>query len=162
MGDPVSEPTTIHNTFILERSYAKPPARVFAALADPAQKRRWYADGKAHAVEVYEMDFQVGGAEVSRYRMGDNTPFPGTVLASVGLIEDIVPDQRIVMSATMSLGGRRISSALVTFELVATQAGCDLICTHQAAFYEGSDGPQMRENGWRALLDKLDGVLTPA
>ena len=158
----MSEPTTIHNTFVIERSYAKPPARVFAAFADPAQKRRWYAEGKSHVMEVYGMDFQVGGAEVSRYRMGDNTPFPGIVLASVGLIEDIVPDQRIVMSATMSLGGRRISSALVTFELLATEAGCDLICTHQAAFYEGADGPQMREHGWRELLAKLDEVLTPA
>lgn len=158
----MSDPTTVHNTFVVEHSYAKPPARVFAAFADPALKQRWYAEGKTHVMEVYEMDFRVGGAEVSRYRMGDNTPFPDTVLASVGIIEDIVENQRIVISATMSLGGRRISSALVTFELVATKAGCDLICTHQAAFYEGSDGPQMREQGWRALLAKLDDVLTPA
>jgi hypothetical protein len=27
--------------------------------------------------------------------------------------------------------------------------------THQAAFFEGADGPAMREDGWRKLLDKL-------
>ena len=158
----MSDPTTIHNTFIIERSYARPPARVYAALTDPAQKRRWYADGKDHEVDVYEMDFRVGGAETSSYRLGPQTPFPGLVMATAGVIEDIVPDQRVVISSTMTFGGRRISTALVTFELVATETGCDLICTHQAAFYEGADGPQMREEGWRKLLAKLDDVLTPA
>jgi len=158
----VSDPTTIHNTFVIERGYAKAPARVFAAFADPAQKRRWYADGKTHHIDSYELDFQVGGAETSSYRMSETTPFPGVVMATAGVIEDIVPDQRIVISQTMSIGGRRISSALITFEFVASEAGCDLVCTHQAAFYEGADGPQMREHGWRALLAKLDDVLTSA
>jgi uncharacterized protein YndB with AHSA1/START domain len=158
----MSEPTTIHDTFVIERSFAKPPARVFAALADPALKRRWYADGKTHHTDAYEMDFRVGGAETSRYRMSETTPFPGVEMASDGIIEDIVPDQRVVISSTMSIGGRRISSSLVTFELVATAAGCDLICTHQAAFYEGADGPQRRHHGWGELLTRLDHLLTAA
>jgi hypothetical protein len=37
--------------------------------------------------------------------------------------------------------------------------GTDLICTHQGAFFEGADGPQMREAGWRSLLDKLSKSL---
>jgi len=123
----VTDPTTIHNTFVVERSYAKPPTRVFAAFADPAQKRRWYADGKNHHTDAYELDFRVGGAETSSYRMGETTPFPGAVLATTGIIEDIVPEQRIVISSTMSLGGRRISSALITFEFIANDGGCDLI-----------------------------------
>ena len=57
----MSDPTTVHNTFVVEHSYAKPPARVFAAFADPALKQRWYAEGKTHVMEVYEMDFRVGG-----------------------------------------------------------------------------------------------------
>ena len=56
----------------------------------------------------------------------------------------------------MSLGGRRISSSLVTIELLPTDKGTDLICTHQGAFFEGSDGPEMREGGWRKLLERLD------
>ena len=35
------------------------------------------------------------------------------------------------------------------------EVGTDLIVTHQGAFFEGSDGAQMREQGWRKLLDKL-------
>jgi hypothetical protein len=33
--------------------------------------------------------------------------------------------------------------------------GTDLIITHQGAFFEGSDGPAMREQGWNVLADKL-------
>ena len=31
--------------------------------------------------------------------------------------------------------------------------------TEQAAFFEGADGPQMREDGWRKLLDQLAAEL---
>jgi uncharacterized protein YndB with AHSA1/START domain len=55
----------------------------------------------------------------------------------------------------MALGGKRISASLVTFEFVPAAKGTDLICTHQGAFFEGSGGPQMREAGWRKLLDQL-------
>jgi len=44
---------------------------------------------------------------------------------------------------------------LVTIELIPTESGTDLICTHQGAFFEGSGGPQMREMGWRSLFEKL-------
>jgi hypothetical protein len=60
----------------------------------------------------------------------------------------------------MTLGDRHITSALVTFEFLPNAAGTDLICTHQGAFYEGSDGPKMREDGWRKLLDLLEKSLS--
>jgi uncharacterized protein YndB with AHSA1/START domain len=55
----------------------------------------------------------------------------------------------------MALGSKRISASLVTFEFLPTEKGTDLICTHQGAFFEGADGPQMREAGWRKLLEQL-------
>ena len=36
-----------HASFTLERSYPAPPARVFAAWADPALKSRWFTGGDA-------------------------------------------------------------------------------------------------------------------
>ena len=88
--------------------------------------------------------------------MGSNTPFPGQILSSEGRFEDIVPGHRVVMVSTMAIAGRRISSALITYELVVGEGGgCDLTFTHQAAFYEGSDGPTMRKAGWESLLGKL-------
>ena len=153
------EQSVTYNTFVIERSYPKPPARVFSAFSDPAIKRRWYAEGHSHTVEQFEMDFRVGGVERTNYRMGENTPFPGVALKNEGSFQDIVPGWRIVTATTMSLGDKRISSSLVTIELLPTDSGTDLICTHQGAFFEGSGGPQMREAGWRSLFDKLSEEL---
>ena len=154
-----TEPTVIHNTFVIERSFPKPPERVFAAFADPAKKRRWFGEGHSHDVEEFTMDFRVGGNERFQYRFKEGTPFPGVALTSDGYYLDVVLNQRIVEAASMAIAGRRISTSLVTIELLPTDEGTDLICTHQGAFFEGADGPQMREAGWRKLLDHLETEL---
>ena len=156
----MQEPSVIHSTFVIERSYPRPSERVFSALADAAKKRRWFAEGESHEVEEFAMDFRVGGIERARYRFKEGTPFPGVALTNEGSYQDIVPDRRVVMASTMTLGDRRISASLVTVELLPTDEGTDLICTHQGAFFEGADGPQLREAGWLQLLERLAKELT--
>ena len=129
---------------------------MFGYLSDPAKKRLWYADGSSHEVDVFETGLpRVGGAERSSYSLGDQTPFPGLVMANEGRFEDIVPNSRIVVTTSMTFGDRRISTALICFELFPDGPGTKVVLTHQACFYEGADGPQMRKGGWVALLDKL-------
>jgi uncharacterized protein YndB with AHSA1/START domain len=151
----MEEQSVIHSTFVIERNYPRPPAIVFAAFADAAKKRRWFAEAETHDVEEFEMDFRVGGADRLRYRLKEGTPLPGMTITNEGIYQEIVPNRTIVMASAMSLEDRRISATLVTIELLSTETGTDLICTHQGAFFEGSDGPQMREVGWRTLFDKL-------
>jgi uncharacterized protein YndB with AHSA1/START domain len=155
----MQEPSVIHSTFVIERSYPKSPERVFSAFADAAKKRRWFAESESHDVEEFAMDFRVGGTERSRYRFTECTPFPGVALTNEGSYQDIVPNRRVVTASTMTLGDRRISASLVTVELLPTDQGTDLICTHQGAFFEGADGPEMREAGWRHLLEQLSKEL---
>lgn len=145
----------VHDTFVLRRSYPLPAQRLFACFADAAKKRRWYAEAETHDVDTYEMDFRPGGVERFSYRFRDGTPFPGVELSSEGVFEEIAPDRRIVTASRMLLGGRCISATLVTIELFPNDEGCELVCTHQGAFFEGSDGPQMRKAGWVSLFDKL-------
>ena len=151
----MEERSVIHSTFVIERSYRATPERVFAAFADPAKKRRWFIDADHHDVENYEMDFRVGGIERARYRFHEDTPLPGAILANEVGYQDIVPNQRIVTAGTMTLGDKLISAALVTIEFLPSDTGTDLVLTHQAAFFEGSDGPQRREGGWRKLFERL-------
>jgi uncharacterized protein YndB with AHSA1/START domain len=154
------EQSVVHSTFVIERSYPKPPEVVFSAFADQGKKRRWFAEAPTHDIEEFEMDFRVGGAERLVYRFKEGTPFPGVAITNDGSYQDIVPDKRIVSASTMTLGDKRISTSLVTVEFLPADKGTDLICTHQGAFYEGSDGPQMREAGWRFLLEQLAKDLT--
>jgi uncharacterized protein YndB with AHSA1/START domain len=149
------EPTVIHDTFVIERTFPAPIARVFAFLSDPAKKRRWYAGADGDAVESFEMDFREGGTERNRYRMSERTPFPGAVLANHGTYQDIVPGRRVVLATSMTLADRRISSSLITVELLESNGATEVILTHQGAFFEGSDGPEMRKGGWERLLDGL-------
>jgi uncharacterized protein YndB with AHSA1/START domain len=151
----MSDPTVIHDTFVIERTYRASLARVFAQLADPVRKRRWYGEGDNHVVERFEIDFREGGAERTAYRLNDNTPLPGAVIANEGIYQDITPNQRVVLATSMTIEGRRVSCSLITFELLDRGGATELVLTHQGVFYEGSGGPQMRKDGWEKLLDAL-------
>jgi uncharacterized protein YndB with AHSA1/START domain len=141
---------TTHSTFVIERNYPVTPQRVFAAFSDPAKKCRWFAEGEEFEVDSFEMDFRVGGSERIRFRLKD-----GRLCTNNSVYLDILTDRRIVIAYTMALGEMRFSASQATFEFLAAEKGTDLIFTEQAAFFEGADGPQMREQGWRQLLDRL-------
>ncbi len=155
----MSDPSVVHSTFVIERHYPVPPARVFAALSDPAQVRRWYAGAGGRTAGTFEMDFQLLGRQRMAAPMGEDTPFPGVILASDATFLDIDPGRRMIVGQTMTLGERRLSLALITYDLLTAEGGCDLVFTHQAAFFEGADGPKMREDGWRVLLGSLGAEL---
>jgi uncharacterized protein YndB with AHSA1/START domain len=148
-----------HATFTIERSFPVTPDRVFAAFADPAKKRRWFAAGAGHAItEPHQMDFQVGGREHSQ-RIVQGGPIDGALLENHSVFLDIVPDTRIVLAYTMSVNGARISASLATFELQSTPEGTRLVFTDQGAYLENSDGPDLRKHGWSAILNSLAAEL---
>lgn len=156
----MKDQSTTHNTFVIECSIPQTPERVFAAFSDIARRRRWFAEGEHHEVEEFQMDFRVGGVELVRYRFREGTPIQGMVLESEGSFQDIVPNRRVVTASRMSLEGTCISVSLVTVELLPTEGGTNLVCTHAGVFFEGADGPRMREAGWRKLFDRLAAELS--
>jgi uncharacterized protein YndB with AHSA1/START domain len=145
---------TIHDTFVIERRYPHGRGRLYAALSDPELKARWYSAERT-GLMTFEMDFRLGGVERQHYTLGDDTPFPGAAIVNEGRIEDIRNGERIVVSSSTDFAGSRISTALITYDLADDGDGCKLTLTHQAAFYENADGPQMRRGGWETLLDVL-------
>jgi uncharacterized protein YndB with AHSA1/START domain len=152
----MSELAVVHSTFVIERSYSATPARIFAAFADPVKKRRWFAEGEGFEVDKFEMDFRVGGMERARFRFKPGTPIEqGTAGANDTYYLDIVPNHRIVVAYTMTVGDKRISASLATTEIFPAGQASKVIYTEQAAFFAGADGPKVREAGWQHLLDRL-------
>jgi len=149
VGGTLAERAVTHGTFVIERNYPAAPERVFKAFSDPATKHRWFVDDEASGAEDFGMDFRVGGMERKRFSNKHGVFTNDTVYL------DIIPNQRIVFAYTMSMNDRRFSSSQATVELVAAEKGTNLIFTEQGAYFEGSDGPKMRQDGWRVLLESL-------
>jgi len=146
--------TTVHSTFSLERSFKATPERVFAAFTDPASKSRWNYSGKSSELISHEADFRVDGGERVAMKLAVG-PMAGRTLTLASVIEDIVPNQRLVWAYRMAMDGKTFSASLATVELVRTSKGTDLFLTHQGAYFEGADGPEMRKDGWTGLLERL-------
>jgi uncharacterized protein YndB with AHSA1/START domain len=150
----MEKPTVVHSTFTLERKLKASPERVFAAFADPVAKRRWFYESTTHELQHHELDFKVGGREQAKMKFNGG-PIAGKTIVNDTLYEDIRPNRRMVTAYRMDLDEVPMSVSLATFELVPTDGGTVLLLTHQGAYFENSDGPEMRKGGWEHLLSKL-------
>lgn len=139
-----------HATFSLERTYEVPPARVFAAWADPDAKARWFAGPAAE----HELDFRIGGREVaSGHDKG------GRVLTFESRYHDIVAEQRIVYACTLHAGETLATVSVTTVEFSPLGNGTRLLLTEQGTFLDGHEEPAWREQGTRDQLAALDAEL---
>jgi uncharacterized protein YndB with AHSA1/START domain len=155
----MTDPAAIHSTFVIERSYPQPPARVFAAFAQPSRKRRWYAEGD-HEIQEFEMDFRVGGTERFSYRFKEGHPIGGSEIANETVYQEILPDQRIIVTSKMALNGKPIQIVLATIEFLPSENGTNLHFTHQGTYIDWPDGAAMLEKGWRNLFERLNTELS--
>ncbi|HET7103429.1 MAG TPA: SRPBCC domain-containing protein [Terracidiphilus sp.] len=154
----MADPTIVHSSFVIERSYPQPVSSVYAAFAQPARKRRWYAEGD-HEIQEFEMEFRNGGSERFSYRFKAGHPLAGSAISNEGSYQDITPDKRIIMTSKMTLNGKPIQIMLATFEFVAAGSGTELVLTHQGVYMDWPGGAEMIEAGWRSLLERLGKAL---
>lgn len=151
----MTEHTTQHGSFTIERVYQVAPAKVFAAFADPDAKAAWFAGPPGKWTPLRrQFDFRVGGKEHASGQMLDG---PATYFDAIYL--DIVPDVRIIYAYDMHLDDKHISCSLATIELKPQGSGTRLIFTEQAAFLDGYDDAGSREQGTKGLLDQLGAAL---
>ncbi|WP_332680983.1 SRPBCC family protein [Bosea sp. (in: a-proteobacteria)] len=150
----MTERSVVHSSFVIERLYDASPARVFAAFADPVAKRHWSACHDEGGLGEHELDFREGGRETMR-----GAPAPGGVYAMNATYQEILPEARIVYSYELLRDDVRLSVSLATIEFHGGGAGTRLVFTEQAAFLDGHDRPEAREQGSRIGFDRLAGYL---
>jgi uncharacterized protein YndB with AHSA1/START domain len=131
-------PTTRHDVFTITVPVPAPPVRVFAAFADPEQRRAWIRMPGSGA--SYEQDFRVGGFDVARstFRLPEGDQ---RLLNRAVYLEIDAPD-RIVWSYTAAVDDVVRWAALVTVELGATPTGTSVRWTEQVAFLVASARPE--------------------
>jgi uncharacterized protein YndB with AHSA1/START domain len=145
-----------HGTIRLERRYKAPPARVFAAWAEPKARAKWDVPGR-WVIAEQTFDFREGGREVKRFG-----PQGDPRLVADTLYLDIVPQRRIVFSYSMTSRGTPISVSLTTIELSSSDGGTHLLLTEQIVFLDGNDNIANREEGLASMLDKIGETLLSA
>lgn len=140
----MSERFVKHGTFVVERTYPVSRERVYEAWADLNAKTKWFSKP-----DIFE--FRVGGREYSSGEVSEGGP----LFVFDAMYQDIVPNERIVYSYIMDMGGVRISVSITTVELLDVEDGTKLIFTEQGAFLDGHDTVEIREHGTGELLDML-------
>jgi uncharacterized protein YndB with AHSA1/START domain len=150
----------LHETFMIERTYASSPARVFSAFASEDAKSAWGDTGgltKAEpATGPATFDFRIGGRE----RFG--VIHQGVSYTYDALYYDIVPEQRIVYSYEMYADGVRISVSVATVTFGEARDSTTLTWTEQGVYLDGFDGedaPLLRKGGTGEMLDGLGKYL---
>ncbi|MFB6725811.1 SRPBCC family protein [Kribbella sp. NPDC056345] len=134
-----------HSTFTLERHYPVPVDRVFAAWATPDARKRWMAQGAEHS-----QNFTVGGRETAKGLDGEGRP-----LTYEARYVDIVPNERILTTSTLSTGDVLSTTSVTSVEFQPDGNGTLLTLTEHGMYLPGQEKPEWREAGTAQQLDTL-------
>ena len=136
MTDTIDRSQT-HATFVIERSYPAPVARIWRALSDTDERAHWFGGGDAFAVSEAAHDFRVGGqgVEAGQWHGGPTSVFRSTYT-------DIIDQVRIVFTYDMWVDEKHLSTSLTTIGLEP----------------EGDEGAELVEEAPGALFPPLDAV----
>ena len=113
MSDPV-----VHGSFSVERTFPVPPARVFAAFANPDLKSAWFRGPDGWEPSTRVLDFHEGGRETTAGEVPGE--WSSRFEATYHVIE---ADSQIVYSYVMFHNDVRLSVSVATIELDPLDGG---------------------------------------
>lgn len=149
----------IHGSFTLNRDWAAPPARVFAAWADPAMKASWFRAPTPAWQEIRRsMEFRVGGIEIAEGRFADT----GMTTLFTARYHVIQAPHRLVYAYDLHLSGALHSVTLASLHIAPRGAGTHVAYTEQIVFLTGQDGTASRREGTTFHIDEIGKILASA
>jgi len=152
----VTAPALAHDTVRLDRTFAHPPQRLFAAYADATQRARWSAPSDDEFVRFTSDDFRVGGTDEFVCGLRADPTADGTTFHGLTRYEAIDRDRHIVFTERLcDQTGGLVMMSLVTWSMAPTTHGCELAIVDQITSFAG-DGPITgSRHGYTAALDRL-------
>jgi uncharacterized protein YndB with AHSA1/START domain len=149
--------STVHDTFVIDRTFAFKRDFVYAVWTSAEAKSRWFVGPSGWELQLRELEFRVGGRERVKGRRPNGT----TSLFDARYYE-IVPNERIVYVYEMHTNDVRMSISLATIEFKDRKEGSGLMITEQGVFLDRHDGAadaRERERGTQGLIDQLEQAL---
>jgi len=143
--------TTIEEklTLKLQRTFAAPRERVFAAWTEPAQMREWFP---CH-VDTIEQDLRPGG----NYRF-TMTNEKGEKMAASGVYREVTPPARLVYTWRWEDDPDYSDrETLVTLEFLDRNGSTEIRLTHEN--FPTPENVANHEHGWSLGFDKLEKLL---
>jgi uncharacterized protein YndB with AHSA1/START domain len=141
--------TATKPSLTIKRRFKAPPAKVFAAFADPEKVKGWMGPGEMKAVHA-ETDTRSGG----RYRWVMQAP-SGEQHDVSGVYREVIPNEKLVFTWAWKDTPERES--IVTVLLKPDGDGTLLTLTHEQFFDE--DARDRHQGGWNGALDKMEKFL---
>jgi len=156
----------MHGTVSQEVVVAAPLALVWSAYAELDFRDRWFRLPGERSSRSHELDFRVGGEEVTRSTF-INMENP-EVLELRARFLDLVPEHRITINSTFTLNGNLRIASVATTELESTDDGTRVSYLEQYQCFgligDGSGDSERgeREGGTRFMLRGLAIALDQA
>jgi uncharacterized protein YndB with AHSA1/START domain len=147
----VAEKSAGVHELTIERRFAAPPQKVFAAWTDPALLAGWFGPGEMTCPEV-ELDVREGG----RWRTV-MLETGGTRHIVAGTYVEIDPPRRLVMTWAWEQGGAFGNETLVEIDLEADGDGTLMHFRHSG--FETVGAVEMHSHGWGATWPCLDAFI---
>jgi uncharacterized protein YndB with AHSA1/START domain len=139
----------VDENIVGEVEVAAPPARVYAALIDPAELAAWWGGEEVYRTFDWESDLRVGG---KRNCKAENKV---TGLKSTVMGEYLEIDPPRVLAFTWEPSWEKVHPTVVRFELTAIASGTRVVLTH-SGWGEAKQARSSHEQGWPVVLGFLE------
>lgn len=130
----------------MEREFAAPPERVFAAFTDPRLFAQWWGP-EGMACPVCEIDLRVGGTwrTCMRGTLGEHWVS--------GVYREIAPPRRLAFTWAWEENGARGHETVVEIEFLPAGRNTRLVLRHSG--FESAESRGNHSHGWGSSFDCL-------